>query len=152
KVWKLTAAAERRKFHLDPEQRRHTAYHEAGHAVIGLAVQLPVAYAVSVPSGRERVGHVAMVHKRNRRIERGYRIVGGRPIFGPDAFGNEPRTIERTPEEHRAEIVMCFAGPMAEAKVRNQDWRSLASNSDMDIARNHHGALGAAAKSWEEYE
>jgi hypothetical protein len=160
KLRNLTEGAKRRKFHLDPERRKHTAYHEAGHAVIGLALQLPVAYAVSVPGGRAKVGHVGMAHRRNRRIGRGYRLIGDRykATVGPkaadlDAFGNPPRRIEHTSEEHRAEIVMCFAGPMAEAKLRNQkDWRSLASNADRSIARHHRGELGDAAKSWNEYE
>ena len=159
KARNLTKRAKRRKFHLDPAQRKDTAYHEAGHAVIGLAVQLPVACAVSVPSGRVRVGHVGMAYGRTRAIGRGYRIVGGeyKATVGPkaaelDAFGNPPRKTERTPGEHRAEIVMCFAGPMAEAKLRNQDWRGLASSSDMSIARHHRGELGDAAESWEEYE
>jgi hypothetical protein len=156
---RLRDGAARKEFHQEPGERTHAAYHEAGHAVIGLAVQLPLAYAVSVPAGRKRTAHVAMAHRRNSAVGRGYRIIDGafKPTVRPktaalDAFGNPLPKVERTPEEHRAEIVMCFAGPMAEAKLRNQAWRSLASSSDMSIARHHRGELGEAAQSWEEYE
>lgn len=167
RVWKLEdklrnqEASKRRR--ADP-QRKETAYHEAGHAVIGLAVQLPVALAVSVPIGRSRVGHVQMVHQKTYSIGPGFRLVGDKykKTVPPkaaelDAFGNEPRKVEWTPEQHRAEIVMCFAGPMAEARLRNRDgddrpWQILASSSDMWIARHHRGELGEAAKPWEDYE
>jgi hypothetical protein len=159
KLRNLTERAQRKTFHLDTDKRKHTSYHEAGHAVIGLAVQLPIALAVSVPSGRAQTGHVEELHDSTYRVGRGYRLISGqyKPTVSPksamlDAFGNPPRKIERTPEEHRAEIVMCFAGPMAEAKLRNQNWRSLACSSDLSIARHHRGELGDSAKSWEEYE
>jgi hypothetical protein len=159
KLRNLTERVERKKFHLDPAKRKHTAYHEAGHAVIGLAVQLPVAYACSVPNGRARVGHVAMAQRRTFAIGPGYRCIDGRwkktvtaRAAELDAFGNAPRKVEWTSDEHRGEIVMCFAGPMAEAKLRNREWRPLASSSDMRIARHHRGELGEGARSWEEYE
>ena len=63
KLRNLKDGARRKKFHLDPAKRKETAYHEAGHAVIGLAVRLPVAYACSVPSGRAQVGDVTMAYK-----------------------------------------------------------------------------------------
>jgi hypothetical protein len=153
KVRKLTQEDMWRKFHLDSDERKHTAYHEAGHAVIGLAVQLPVAYAVSVPSGRAKVGHVGMAHECNRSIGPGYRLIDvGRKAAELDAFGNVPRERVWSLEEHHAEVIMCLAGPMAEAKLRNQEWRGLASSSDMNIARHHRGELGDSAESWEEYE
>jgi hypothetical protein len=160
KLRNLTEKAERKKFHLDPAKRKHTAVHEAGHAVIGLARQLPIALAVSVPSGRAQTGYVSSAHETTYRVGRAYRLIGGqyKATMTPkaaqlDAFGNPPRKIEQTPEEHRAEILVCFAGPMAEAKLRNQeDWRSLASGSDMRIAQHHRGELGEAARPWEEYE
>jgi hypothetical protein len=152
----ITHAQRGRRRHVVPWQRKHAAYHEAGHAVIGLAAQLPVAYARSVPNGRT---YFFMVHERNSSIGRSKRQIGGRykATVGPkaaelDAFGNPPQKTECTPREHHAEIVMCLAGPMAEAKLRNQDWRGLASSSDMNIARHHRAELGAAAESWKEYE
>jgi hypothetical protein len=100
-----------------------------------------------------------MGHYRNSSIGRGYRLIRGRykATVGPkaaelDAFGNPPRKAELTPGERRAEIVMCLAGPMAEEKLRNQNWQGLASSSDMNNARYARGELGDAAKSWEEYE
>ena len=154
-------ASKRRR--ADP-QRKETAYHEAGHAVIGLAVQLPVALAVSVPIGRSRVGHVQMVHQKTYSIGPRFRLVGDKykKTVPPkaaelDAFGNEPRKVEWTPEQHRAEIVMCFAGPMARrgyvTEMAMTDLgQILASSSDMGIARHHRGELGEAAKPWEDYE
>jgi hypothetical protein len=59
-----------RKRATDTTERRETAYHEAGHAVVGLAGQLPIAYVCSVPQGRSQVGHVAMVHRCNSAIGR----------------------------------------------------------------------------------
>jgi hypothetical protein len=168
RVWELEKklrnreeGAKQRDRHLDPDKRLNTAYHEAGHAVIGLPVQLPVAYACSVPNGRHRVGHVTMEYSSTRRIGPGYRLIGDRykRTVGPktaelDAFGNAPREIERTAEQHRGEVIMCLAGPMAEAKLRNDgfDWRAVASDSDKSIARYHHGKLGSAAPPWTEYE
>jgi hypothetical protein len=150
----------KRKFHTDPAKRKFTAHHEAGHAVMGLATRLPVAYACSVPSGRSKVGHVAMVRS-TRSIGLGYRLAGGRykPTVAPeaaglDAFGNPPRKIERTPEEHHGEIIMCMAGPMADAKLSGDitKWRDEASNADMHIMRFHRRELGELANSWEQYE
>jgi hypothetical protein len=157
----LAEGTKRRKFHLNPAKRKNTAYHEAGHAVIALAVQLPVAYACSVPSGRAQVGHVAMGHRSTRSIGPGYRLVGDRykrtvtpKAAELDAFGNVPRKISRAAAEHHAEVIMCMAGPMADAKVSGDSvkWRDKASNSDMQIARFHRSELGEGAKSWEQYE
>jgi hypothetical protein len=159
KLRNLADGERKRKLHTDPAKRKHTAYHEAGHAVIGLAVQLPVAYACSIPSGRAQVGHVAMVRRRTYAIGPGYRLIGGKykRVVAPkaaelDAFGNTPRKTELAAEEHRAEIIMCMAGPMAEAKLRNQEWRPLASSSDMSIARHHRCELREQAEPWEQYE
>jgi hypothetical protein len=102
-----------------------------------------------------------MEHDSTYRIGAGYGLVGGRYMRAVssktgklDAFGNVPRKIERTAEEHRGEIIMCMAGPMAEAKLRNHEagWRPLASRADKSIMRHHHSELGEAAQSWEEYE
>ena len=161
KLRNLEEGEKQRSFHLDPAKRKLTAYHEAGHAVAGLAGQLPVAYACSVPMGRVQAAHVNMEHRSTRSLGHGYRIIDGRyRVTVPpkarelDAFGNTPRQIEHTPEEHRAEIIMCIAGPMAEARFLGDGtgWREKASSSDMSIARFHRGKLGELAKSWEQYE
>jgi hypothetical protein len=161
KLRNLAVGERKRKFHTDAGKRKFTAYHEAGHAVVGLAVQLPVAYACSVPNGRANVGHVAMEHRSTWRVGAGYRLIGDRyerTVRGKaadlDAFGNVPRKIEHTAGEHRAEIIMCMAGPMAEARVLGDGtkWRDKASNSDMRIMRFHRGGLGEQAKPWGQYE
>jgi hypothetical protein len=156
----LQDGAKRRDF-LASNERKLTAYHEAGHAVVGLALQLPIAYACAVAGSRQRMAHVAMERRSTLSIGHGYRIIDGRykatvPAKARelDAFGNTPRKIERAPEEHRAEIVMCIAGPMAEAQLVGDamKWREKASSADMSIARFHRGKLGELAKSWEQYE
>lgn len=161
KLRNLKEGSERQKYWKKPGNRLNSAYHEAGHAVIGLAVQLPIAYACSVPNGRHHVPHVNRAHGSTWTIGRGYKLIGDRykPTVRPkaaelDAFGNQPKTIERTPDEHRAEIIMSLAGPMADARHLGDitKWRDEASNSDMRIARFHRGELGDAAKPWEEYE
>ena len=137
--------------------RRDTAYHEAGHAVIGLAVQLPIAYACIEPDRRS--GHVSNVRAPSpvgyvyKRHGKGTRLDTKSNAATHDAFGNPVRKREPAPEECHAEVVMCIAGPMADAKLQGHtDWRSKASSSDMSIARSYKGKLGDAAKSWEQYE
>jgi hypothetical protein len=137
--------------------RRSTAYHEAGHAVIGMALQLPVAFACVTLDDRNKYGYVAeevfassvgYLYKKNGRLDTRSKAA----IH--DAFGNPMRKKERTPEEHHAEVVMCIAAPWADSKLSggNIDWKSKASASDMRNARHHPSKLGDAAKSWEEYE
>jgi len=41
-----------------PERRKATAYHEAGHAVIGYALRCAVESVTIKPSGRDTLGHV----------------------------------------------------------------------------------------------
>jgi hypothetical protein len=139
--------------------RRDTAYHEAGHAVIGLAVQLPIAYACIEPGNDRRLGHVSIargpspvgyVYKRHGKA---MRLDTKSKAATHDAFGNPVRKREPAPEECHAQVVMCIAGPMADAKVQGHtDWRSEASGPDKSIARRYNGKLGDAAKSWEQYE
>lgn len=156
KLRNLRDGAKRRDFHLDPAKRKLTAYHEAGHAVIGLAVQLPIAYACSVPSGRKSVGHVDTEHRSTWSLGPGWSFKTTVPAKarGLDAFGNVPRKIKRTPAEHRAEILMCFAGGMAEARLLGDapSWREKASSADLQIARFHRGELRNQAAPWDQYE
>jgi hypothetical protein len=136
--------------------RAKIAYHEAGHAVIGLAVQLPVSLARIKPDGSgyvatastpSPVGYVYKKHGQRTKLDTKSKVT----VL--DAFGNPPRKREVTPEEHHAEVVMCIAGPMAHAKLLGDitDWREHASNGDMSIARYRRGKLGDAAKSWDRY-
>jgi hypothetical protein len=161
KLRNLQDGAKRRDFHVDPANRKLAAYHEAGHAVVGLALQLPIAYACAVPGPRKHAAHVAMEHRSTLSIGHGYRIIDGRykATVAPkarelDAFGNTPRKIECPPEEHRAEIIMCIAGPMAEARLLADTtrWREKASSADMRIARFHRGEMKERAAPWEQYE
>jgi hypothetical protein len=161
KLRNLAQQAKRKQFHLDPAKRRLTAYHEAGHAVIGLAVQLPIAYACSVPNGRKQVGHVAMANNSTLSIGPGYRLIDGRykRTVGPkamqlDAFGNVPRKVKLTEGEHHARILWDIAGPMAEARILGDagNWHDKASNSDKRGIAYDRSELGDAAKPPEQYE
>jgi hypothetical protein len=144
----------------DREDRSETAHHEAGHAVIGLALQLPVALACIKPDSQGRSGYVAeakapsAIGYHYKKHGKSTRLVTKSKVTALDAFGNLPRKRELTPEEHRAEVVMCIAGPMAHAKLLGNinDWRIHASSSDMAIAGRHRSQLGDAGKSWKQYE
>lgn len=140
--------------------RKETAYHEAGHAVIDLAGQLPVGMATIVPNTWS-MGHVVHVAEGGESIGPIYSYKRGRlkqvttkKEAELDPFGNPVRKRVWTPAEHAAKIIGSIAGPMAEAELRGDytDWREYASSSDMRNARYHRGKLGDAAKSWEEYE
>jgi hypothetical protein len=153
------------------EERRDTAYHEAGHAVIGMAVGLPIAYACIEPDSlgaRGRVGNARpaqpvglvykIVRKTTRRGKRTYEyrdLVDVADLSDVDAFGNPYRKHELTPEQHHGEVIMCIAGGMVEAKHQGdgcEQWRKHASSGDMSIARRHRSKLGDKAKSWDQYE
>jgi len=160
-IWLSPEAIERARLDekADTERLRETAFHEAGHAVIGLAGQLAIGMATIVPKGSlagrvvgaseaDSVGHVFKLGKHS------YKKVTTDAEASLDPFGNPVRKREPTAEEHHAEVIMCFAGPMADAEHLGDctKWREHASNSDMSIARYHRHELGYAAKSWEEYE
>jgi hypothetical protein len=141
--------------------RKATAYHEAGHAVIGLAVGLPVAFACITQDDRRRSGYVSKFRPPSsvgylyKMSGKGKRLDTRSKAAALDAFGNPVRKHEPTSEEHHGEVLMCIAGGMAEAKLLgepSEDWRRLASSLDKSIASGHRGRLGGAAKSWEEYE
>lgn len=143
------------------EDRTKTAFHEAGHAVIGLATGLQVGAAIIDKDRRGKVtelgdgggGVVVSAHRAGsiRYFVRGRKLVE----TDLDAFGRPaPQRPEQPPEEHHAEVIMCIGGGMAQAKLQGDiaDWRTLASSTDMSIARRHRTKLGDAAKTWEEYE
>jgi hypothetical protein len=139
----------------DDGLRKRTAHHEAGHAVIGLAGGLPLAYATTtdnnggvVSSGILRAGAVGHLFTSD-----GGLITRGKKV-SRDAFGNVPKQLVWTDVERHAEVVMCIAGGMAEAKFAGEGcdlWRQRASSGDMSIARHHRKELGDKAKSWEQY-
>jgi hypothetical protein len=133
-------------------ERSCTAHHEAGHAVIALACGEPV-------------GMVTIALKRPHMAPAGYPTGLGytythdREIVGTDldAFGNPAQKREWSPEKCRAEILLCIAGPMAEAVYEKHAdpmtaWRKLASPSDRSGIRYGRRNLGEAAKPWPEYE
>jgi hypothetical protein len=132
--------------------RRDTAYHEAGHAVIGLAGQLPVAF-VTIRSKGNRLAHVSSMRGPT---SVGYVVKDYRVIVRDlkiDAFGNPVPERKVSDAERHADILMSIAGPMAEAhwKGDHTQWRKRASPSDMSIARYQRRQLGDRAKSWDEY-
>jgi hypothetical protein len=96
-----------------------------------------------------------MRYANNQSIGYGYSHKGfvHKEVAKLDAFGNPPKVVRRTAQEYHAEVVMCLAGAIAEAKLLGKtNWRPLASSSDMSIAREFRKELGEAAKSWQHYE
>ena len=134
-------------------ERARTAYHEAGHAVIGLALKLPVAF-VTIKPRRAWAGHVSHTptHERVGAVyARGsYR----KPIVesNQDAFGNPVSEVAR---DWHAEAVVDIAGGMAEAEFLKDGskWRELeGTRTDRrNLAFRRH-KLGDMARSVEEYE
>lgn len=158
--WTLAGRRGRPKH--DP-RRVATAYHEAGHAVIGLAKQLPITIATIHAKGR-RYGYVTGLTDRLpvgevTRLPPGQKWglheTVNKKTAHLDAFGNPIRKRVIGEVEHHSEVIMCIAGPMAHMIHQGNDpmkWRDRASSSDMWIARHHRRRLGHKAKSWEEYE
>lgn len=135
------------------EYARRVAFHEAGHAVIGLAKQLPIAFVTIKPNNP----HVCTAHGPS---SLGYTYAhrpdknGNRTADADfDAFGNPARKREVTDAERHARAVMCLAGGCAEGKLcAVEPWRKFVSSSDLSIARSQRNALGKRAKEWSEYE
>jgi hypothetical protein len=133
-------------------ERKETAFHEAGHAVIGLAGQLPIAF-VTIRQKGNKGGYVTSTNGPHKvgYVIKDYRIVAN---LETDAFGNQVPQRTVTDKENHAEVLMCIAGPMAEAhwKRDHTKWRQDASPSDISIARYHRRELGKGARDWSEYE
>jgi hypothetical protein len=135
-------------------QRSSTAYHEAGHAVIGLALKLPIAF-VTIKRRASTLGHVSETPM--------HRSVGAvyargsyrKPIADmskQDAFGNP--ASERNEDWH-ADIVMSIAGGMTQAKFLKdgRSWRELGgTGGDKRAVAFARRKLGDRARSIEEYE
>jgi hypothetical protein len=138
----------------DDAERNRTqlAYHEAGHAVIGLALKLPVAFATIKPKGATPgyVSYVPTHHSLGKVYARGsYR----KPIADAskqDAFGNPVSEITR---DWHADAVMDIAGGMAEAEFLKDGstWRELWSAGDKRCIAFARRKLGDKARSIEEY-
>jgi hypothetical protein len=139
-------------------QRSATAYHEAGHAVIGLALNLPIAFVTIKPRAHSG-GHVSQApvhHKVGRVYARGLYLKPGadKPIAdksGQDAFGNP---VSKRNVNWHSDAVMSIAGGMAEAEFMKNDssWRELASPGDKRAIAFARRKLGDKAHSIEEYE
>ena len=135
-------------------QRAGTAYHEAGHAVVGLALKMPIAFVTIKPKA-SYLGHVSQApihHSLGEVYARGsYR----KPIADAskqDAFGNP--VSERSDDWH-ADAVMCIAGGMAQTEFLKdgRTWRELAGTSgDRRAVALARRKLGDRARSIEEYE
>jgi hypothetical protein len=135
-------------------QRSSTAYHEAGHAVVGLALQLPMAF-VTIKPRASTLGHVTQApvhHELGPVYPRGqYR----NPIIAEceqDAFGN---SVAARDIDWHAEIVMNIAGGMAQTEFHGggRTWRELeGARGDRRWVAYARGKLGAKARSIGEYE
>ena len=136
-------------------ERSSTAYHEAGHAVIGLALKLPIAFVTIKPRAGS-LGHVSHAPS-GRRLRTIYARGSyySEPIADmskQDAFGNP--MSERNDDWH-ADIVMSIAGGMAGAQFRKdrRPWRKLEETSaDKRCIAFARGKLGDRARSRQEYE
>jgi hypothetical protein len=135
-------------------ERSATAYHEAGHAVIGLALQLPVAFVTIKPRAGSP-GHVSYApkhHSVGAVYPRGLYRKPIADISEQDAFGNP--VIEQNEDWH-ARAVMSIAGGMAEAEFLKdgRTWRrDFASSSDKRNVAFYRRKLGDKARGVEEYE
>src|SRR5262249_38351197 len=146
KDWEARDNAER--------QRSSTAYHEAGHAVIGLALKLPIAFVTIKPT-RGTLGHVNEApthHTIGPVYPRGqYR----KPIIAEgdlDAFGN---SVPEHNKDWHAETVMSIAGGMAQCEFLKdgRTWRELQGTAtDRRLVAFARRKLGDKAGSIEEYE
>jgi hypothetical protein len=132
-------------------ERLRTAYHEAGHAVIGLALRLPVAFVTI--KGDKRAPHVSYtpVHYGLGQVyARGSYRKPIADICEHDAFGN---VASKRNDDWHADIVVDIAGGMAEGKflADGTDWRELWSGGDKRCAAYSRSKLGQQARSLEEY-
>ena len=131
------------------DERRCIAYHEVGHAVVGLALQLPIAFVtIKPPTGY--VSQAPVHHSIGAVYARGSYHKPIADMAKQDAFGNP--VSERNRDWH-AEAVMSIAGGMAEAEFVKDDhpWRELASSGDMRFIAFARRKLGDKARSIADY-
>jgi len=87
------------------ERLRHTAYHEAGHAVASYFLQVPIRDVTIIPD-KDSLG--VLTHPPIRFVRH------------PGVFDDSRRGIDR-PERH---IIVCFAGPLAQRRFApGSRWR-----------------------------
>jgi hypothetical protein len=135
-------------------QRTSTAYHEAGHAVVGLALKIPMAFVTIKPKA-STLGHVSAApvhHSLGEVYARGSYRKPIADMSNQDAFGNP--VPERNTDWH-ADIVMCIAGGMAQAEFLKdgRTWRELeGTGGDKRCIAFDRSKLGDKARSLEEYE
>jgi Peptidase family M41 len=134
-------------------ERASTAYHEAGHAVIGLALKMPIAF-VTIKPRATYLGHVSQTpihHSVGKVYARGSYRKPIADVSKQDAFGNP--VSERADDWH-AEAVMSIAGGMAQTEFlkEGRTWRELASSSDKRSVAFARRKLGNKAHNIEEYE
>jgi hypothetical protein len=146
KDWSARDLAER--------ERATAAYHEAGHAVIGLALKLPVAFVTIKPRRRDG-GHVSYApthHSIGEVYARGayYYHKPLADMSNQDAFGNP---VSARNNDWHADAVMSIAGGMSEARFVSNGctWRELASPTDKRYVALDRRKLGDKARSVEEY-
>jgi hypothetical protein len=135
------------------EERLAIAYHEAGHAVIGLALKMPIAF-VTIKRRAYSSGHVSQApvhHSIGAVYARGSYSKPIADMSKQDAFGNP---VSKHNNDWHADIVMSIAGGMAEAEfVRDgRTWRELASGGDMSSIVFARRKLGDKARSVAKYE
>jgi peptidase M41-like protein len=135
--------------------RASIAYHEAGHAVIGLALKMPVAF-VTIKPRKNYLGHVSQApirHSVGQVYARGSYWFD-EPIADmakEDAFGNP--ASQRNDDWH-ADAVMSIAGGMAEAEFLKdgRTWSQLDGTSgDRRSVAYARRKLGNKARSVREY-
>jgi hypothetical protein len=146
KDWAARDAAER--------QRLAVAYHEAGHAVIGLALKMPIAFVTIKPKATYSgfVSQAPVHHSVGEVYARGSYRKPIADISQQDAFGNP--VSERNDDWH-ADAVMSIAGGMAEAEFLKdgRTWRELEGTTvDRRLVAFRRRKLGDKARSIEEYE
>ena len=136
-------------------ERSCTAYHEAGHAVVGLALKMPIAFVTIKPKKTGSLGHISQAPVRHSVGEVYARGSYRKPIADmskQDAFGNP--VSERNDDWH-ADVVMSIAGGVAEAQFMKdgRSWRELeGTGGDRRAVAFARRKLGDKARSVEEYE
>jgi hypothetical protein len=130
------------------------AYHEAGHAVVGLALKLPIAFVTMKPRASS-LGHVSQApvhHGVGKVYARGSYLKPIADMAEEDAFGNPE---SRRNGDWHADIVMSIAGGMAQAEFLKDDrtWRELEGTvGDRRSVAFARRKLGDKARGVEEYE
>jgi hypothetical protein len=162
--WIVPGAREERE-RSKREERALIAYHEAGHAVISLAKNVPVEIA-TIKAKRIYAGMVmhpvepralGLVYS-HRRVKHGrgwgYKFNEHANLTDVDAFGN-PVTSSPSRRDRHAHIVISMAGGMAEAEYLKDGSRwddRPGTRGDERNITNDQRKLGLEARKPDEYE